>query len=91
MSHGDESRHTQLLGYTFRLLFYDESETVAMDIDDLDIRIIFEILAQFGYEDIHGARSKIVVFTPDLCQRLVACQYVIQVQAKEPEEVCFFW
>jgi hypothetical protein len=62
-----------------------------MDIDDLDVWIVLEILAQLGHKDIHGACSEVVVFTPDLGQCLVACQYIIEMKAKEPEEVCLFW
>lgn len=61
-----------------------------MDIDDLDPLIRTEIFPQLGDKDIHTSCGKIVVFAPDLGQRLGAGQNTVQTQAKQAQQRGFF-
>ena len=44
--------------------FYQQLETVAMDVDDLYILIHFQLLSEFGHKNIHRACGEVVIFSP---------------------------
>ena len=66
------------------MLFYNEglkqlfffvnyqSETIAVNVHNLDLGIVLQILAQFGNIHVHTAAIEVGVAAPDALQRLFA-------------------
>ena len=52
-------------GLGVSLLHY-QSEAIAMDIDDLDLRIVFQILSEFCNVNVHASSVEISIAAPDL-------------------------
>ena len=54
-----------LKGFREASLLHHQPETIAMNIDNLDIGIIFQILAQLGNIHIHASSVKVSIAAPD--------------------------
>lgn len=65
------------------LTWDDELVALAVYVDDLNLRIILEVLAKLGDIDIHGAGIEVVVIDPDGLQGKVALQYLVGMAAEE--------
>ena len=50
-----------------------------MDVDDLNLRIIFQMLTQLGDIDIHRTGIEVVIVNPDSLQSEVALQDLVRV------------
>ena len=53
-----------------------------MNVNDLDLGIVLEVFAQFGYIHVHAPAIEISVATPYLLQRLFARQKIIEMFGK---------
>ena len=58
-----------------------------MDVDDFQGGVFFEVLAQFGDEDIHAAGGEVVVGAPDLGEGDGAWQHFVEMLCEEAQEV----
>ena len=57
-----------------------------MDIDNLNLRIVLQMLAQLGDIDIHGTGIEVVVVNPDGLQGEVALQDLVGVRAQQCQQ-----
>ena len=58
-----------------------------MDVDDLNLRIVLQMLTQFGDIDIHRTCIEIVVVNPDGLQGKVALQDLISMTAEQCQQL----
>ena len=63
-----------------------EFVTFAVDVDDLDRGIVFEVLAELGDVYVHRACVEVVVVDPDGLEGEVALEYLVDVGAEEAEK-----
>ena len=68
------------------LLGSDEFVSLAMDIDDFNLWIVLEVLAQLGDVDIHRTGIEIVVVDPDGLQSKVALQNLVGMRAEQSQQ-----
>ena len=63
------------------LVFFGNNQLVALavDIDNLNLVVVLQVLAQFGDVDIHGACIEVVVVNPDGAQCVVALENFVGV------------
>ena len=66
----------------FHLAAHKKLETIAMNVDNFDLAIRFKIFTQLGNENVHGTRSEVIIFSPDLSQGLAAAQDIVLVEGK---------
>ena len=59
------------------LSLYYKTESISMDIHDLDLWIIFQVFPEFCDVNIHASSIEIGIAAPDLFQRLLPWQQVI--------------
>ena len=71
------------------LLGRDELVALAVDVDDFDLRIVFQVLAQLGDIDVHRAGVEVVVVDPDGFQGEVALQDFVGMRAEQRKEFVF--
>ena len=64
----------------------DELVALAVNIDNLNLRIVLQMLTQFGDIHIHRAGIEVVVVNPDGLQGEVALQNLIGVRAKQSQQ-----
>ena len=64
----------------------DQFVTLTMNIDNLNLRIVLQVLTQLGDVDIHGAGIEIVVVDPEGLQGEVALQDLVGVAAKQGQQ-----
>ena len=65
----------------------DEFVSLAMNIDDLNLTVILEVLAQLGDIHIHGASVEVVVVDPDGLQGEVALQDLVGMTAEQGQQL----
>ena len=61
----------------------NEFVSLAVDIDDFNLWVVLEMLAQFCDVDVHRTCVEIVVVNPDGLQSEVALQYFVSVAAEQ--------
>src|SRR6185312_7763450 len=64
-----------------------ETETDAVGRFEVDLRIRFEVLSEFGNENVHASAEKVVVLTPDIEEHFFPFQDAVRMFAKEFEQV----
>jgi len=71
-----------------RLLFFrgDELVALAVDVDNLDLRIVLQVLAQLGDIDIHRTSIEVVVINPDGLQSKVTLQDFVGVRTEQSQQ-----
>ena len=69
------------------ILGRNEFVTLAVDVDDLNLRIVLQMLAQLGDIDIHGACIEVVVINPDGLQCEVALQNLVGMLAEQCQQL----
>ncbi len=57
-----------------------------MDVDNLNLRIVFQVLAQLGDIHIHGTGIEVVIVNPDGLQGEVALQDFVGVRAQQGQQ-----
>ena len=76
----------------FRPLFAirdNELITLAVDVDNLDGRVVLEVFAQLGDVNIHAAGVEIIVINPDGLQCVVTLENFIRVLAEKSQQFAF--
>ena len=63
----------------------DEFVAFAVDVDDFNLRVVLQMLAQLGDINVHRACVEIVVVNPDGLQREVTLQNLVGVAAEQGE------
>jgi len=61
-----------------------------VDVHDLDVRIVLQILAQFGNVYVHASSVEIGIASPDLFQGMLPRQQIIQVFCQQSQQVVLF-
>lgn len=57
-----------------------------MDTDYFDAAVLAEMMAQFGYENVHAATAEVVFFSPDSWQRNSSFQGAVFVEAQQGQQ-----
>ena len=68
----------------------DELVALTVDVDDLDVGIVAEQLAQLGDVDVHAAGVEVVVVYPDGLQGVVTLQHLVGMGAEEGQQLALF-
>jgi hypothetical protein len=55
-----------------RLGLHHQPESIAMDVHDLDLGIVFQVFTELGDIHIHTAAIEIGIASPDFLQSLIA-------------------
>ncbi len=64
----------------------DELLALAVDVDDFDRRIIFEVHTPLGDIHVHASCIEVVVINPDSLKREISFENLIHMSAKEAKE-----
>lgn len=70
-------------------MFLGEFEAYSVDVDNLNGGVSFEILAQFGYIDVHTACGEIGIVFPYFLESAGAVDELVEVDAEEFEQFAF--
>ena len=83
---------SDILHQTSPLLFFGSNELIALtvNVDNLNLRIVLQVLAQLGNIDVHGAGIEVVVVYPDSLQGEVALQNLIGMRAEQSQKFVLF-
>ena len=65
----------------------DQLIAFAVDVDDLDARVVFQELAQLRDINVHAAGIEVVVVYPDRLQGVVALQYLVGMRAEQVQQL----
>ena len=68
------------------LFRHDELIALTVNIDNLNLVVILQVLAQLRDVDVHRARIEVVVINPDCAQRIVALENLIGVRAQQGKQ-----
>ena len=68
-------------------LWCNQLIALAMNVDNLNLRIILKMLAQFGDINIHRAGIKVIVVYPDGLQCEVALKNLVGMTAKQGQQL----
>ena len=71
------------------ILSYHELKSNAVNVLDVDARVVLEVFAEFGDIDVHRSGVEVVFLFPDLLQGLGALQGVAHVLAEHQQQVGF--
>ena len=72
-------------------LYFGSNQFVAfaVDVDDFNRGIVFQMLAELGDIDVHRAGVEVIVINPDGFQRIVALEDFVHVGAQKAEKFGF--
>ena len=65
----------------------DKLVSLAVDIDNLDLRIVLQVLAQLSDINVHRAGVEVVIVDPDGLQGKVALQDLVRVAAQQSQQL----
>ena len=72
---------------TLVLIGDNELIALAVDVDDLNLVVVLQVLAQLGDVNVHRACIEVVVINPDGLQRKVALQDLVGMSAEKSEKL----
>ena len=68
------------------ILGRDEFVALSVDVDDFNLRVVFQVLAQLGDIDVHRTSVEVVIINPDGLQGEVALQDFVGMRTEQGEQ-----
>ena len=72
---------------TLLILWRNKLVALAMDVDDFNLRILLQVLAQLGDVHIHRAGVEVVVVYPNGLQGKVTLQYLVGMRTEQSQQL----